>query len=143
MCCSDLVATTTRPPKWNQAEFTRLAEDAPTGSERVTIKYDGYRMRARIDGGQVKPLTRTGLDWSLQYKRTIEALRSLKVKSAYLDGELCALHADGVRLCSRHQEAVDEGRTESGAQLPLIQRGEQAGDRPRLRRHRSAHRPVR
>jgi hypothetical protein len=43
-----------------------------------------------IDGGQVKPLTRTGLDWSHQYKRTIEALRSLKVKSAYLDGELCA-----------------------------------------------------
>ena len=81
-------------------------------------------MRARIDGGQVKPLTRTGLDWSHQYKRTIEALRSLKVKSAYLDGELCALNADGVPVFSRHQEAIDEGRTESAAQLPLIQRGD-------------------
>jgi len=28
------------------------------------------------------------------------------------------------RLFSRHQEAVDEGRTESAAQLPLIQRGD-------------------
>jgi ATP-dependent DNA ligase len=38
------------------------------------IKYDGYRMHARIDGGQVK--LRTGLDWSHRYRRTIEALRS-------------------------------------------------------------------
>ena len=93
-------------------------------------------MRAQIDGGQVKSLTRTGLDWSHRYKRTIEALRSLKVKSAYLDGELCALNADGVPVCSRHQEAVDEGRTDecflpdllfrtaSAAQLPPIQRGD-------------------
>jgi bifunctional non-homologous end joining protein LigD len=26
------------------------------------IKYDGYRMHARIDGGEVKLLTCTGLD---------------------------------------------------------------------------------
>ena len=26
------------------------------------IKYDGYRMHARIDGGDIKLLTRTGLD---------------------------------------------------------------------------------
>jgi ATP-dependent DNA ligase len=53
-------------------------------------------MHARIGGGQVKLLTRTGLDWSHRYKRTIEALGSLQVKSAYLDGELCALNSDGV-----------------------------------------------
>jgi len=47
-------------------------------------------MHARIDGDKIQLLTRTGLDWSHRYKRTIEALRSLKVKSAYLDGELCA-----------------------------------------------------
>jgi len=53
-------------------------------------------MHARIDGRDVKLLTRTGLDWSHRYRRTIEALGSFKVKSAYLDGELCALNADGV-----------------------------------------------
>ena len=37
MCRSDLVATTTRPPKWNQAERARLAEEAPTVNERGTI----------------------------------------------------------------------------------------------------------
>jgi hypothetical protein len=72
-------------------------------------------------------------------RRFIKALRSLKVKSAYLDGELCALNADGVPVFSRLQAAMDEGRTDqlvffafdllfldgrSTAQLPLIQRKE-------------------
>jgi ATP-dependent DNA ligase len=52
-------------------------------------------MHIRLDGDQVKLLTRTGLDWSHRYKRTTEALRSLRVKSAYLDGKLCAFGPDG------------------------------------------------
>ena len=69
-------------------------------------------MHARIDGRDIKLLTRTGLDWSHRYRRTIEALGSLKVKSAYLDGELCALNAEGVAVFSRLQAAMDEGRTD-------------------------------
>jgi hypothetical protein len=42
----------------------------PPGKEWLhEIKYDGYRMHARIDGGQATLLTRTGLDWSHRYKR--------------------------------------------------------------------------
>jgi hypothetical protein len=96
-------------------------------------------MHARIDSDKIQLLTRTGLDWSHRYKRTIEALRSLKVKSAYLDGGLCALNADDLPMFSRLQAAMDEGRTdqlvffafdllylngESIAQLPLIKRKE-------------------
>ena len=59
------------------------------------------------------------------------------MKSAYLDGELCALNADGVPVFSRLQAAMDEGRTDqliffafdllflngvSTAQLPLVKR---------------------
>ena len=89
MCRSDLVATTTRPPKWNQAELTRLAEDAARGNERVMrSSAKATACTLEFDCGQVKSLTRTGLDWSHQYKRTIEAIRSVKVKSAHLDGEL-------------------------------------------------------
>ena len=50
-------------------------------------------MHARVDGGDIKLLTRTGLHWSHRYRRTIEALRELKEKSAFIDGELCALSA--------------------------------------------------
>jgi ATP-dependent DNA ligase len=39
------------------------------------MRYDGYRMHARIDGRDIKLLTRTGLDWSHRYRRTIEALQ--------------------------------------------------------------------
>ena len=101
-------------------------------------------MHARIDGRDIRLLTRTGLDWSHRYRRTIEALGSLKVKSAYIDGELCALNGDGVPMFSRLQAAMDEGRTDqlvffafdllflngaSTALLPLIKRKE------RLQRH--------
>jgi len=86
-----LVGTTSRPPQWIKPQLTRLVDEAPAGHGWVhEIKYDGYRMHSRIDGGKATLLTRTGLDWSHRYKRTIEALGSLKVKSAYLDGELCA-----------------------------------------------------
>ena len=128
------------PPKWIKPQLTRLAEEAPGGPDWLhEIKYDGYRVHARIDGDKIQLLTRTGLDWSHRYKRTIEALRSLEVKSVYLDGELCALNADGVPVFSRLQAAMDEGRTDQlvffafdllflngqdTAQLPLIERKE-------------------
>ena len=93
-----------RPPKWIKPQLTRLVDEAPTGHGWLhEIKYDGYRMLARIDGDQGKLLTRKGLDWSHRYRRTIEALRSLPVKSAYLDGELCALRSDGVPVAHHAQ----------------------------------------
>ena len=134
------MGTTSRPPKWIKPQLTRLVNEAPTGGDWLhEIKYDGYRMHARLDGGQAALLTRTGLDWSHRYRRTIEALRALPVKSAYLDGELCALGSEGVPSFSRLQAAMDEGRTgelvfyafdllhlngTSTAALPLIERKE-------------------
>jgi hypothetical protein len=132
------VGTANRPPTWIKPQLTRLVDEAPVGDGWLhEIKYDGYRMHARIDGRDIKLLTRTGLDWSHRYRRTIEALHELKVKSAYLDGELCALNADGAPVFSRLQAAMDEGRTDqlvffafdllflngqSTAELPLAQR---------------------
>ena len=112
MCSSSGVGTTSRPPKWIKPQLTRLVAEAPKGDGWLhEIKYDGYRMHARIDHGRIKLLTRTGLDWSHRYKRTIQALGALMVRSAYIDGELCALNADGVPVFSQLQAALDEGRT--------------------------------
>jgi bifunctional non-homologous end joining protein LigD len=76
--------------------------------------------------------------WQRQ-STTATACTLESVKSAYLDGELCALNADGVPVFSRLRAAMDEGRTDelvfftfdllflngkSAAQLPLIQRGD-------------------
>jgi ATP-dependent DNA ligase len=109
------------PPTWIKPQLTRLADEAPAGSDWLhEIKYDGYRMHARIDGDKIQLLTRTGLDWSHRYKRTIEALRSLKAKSAYFDGELCALNADGVPVFSRLQAAWMKATRISSCSSPSI-----------------------
>jgi bifunctional non-homologous end joining protein LigD len=69
-------------------------------------------MHARIDDGKAALLTRTGLDWSIATGARSRPISPLKVKSAYIDGELCALNADGVPIFSRLQAAMDEGRTD-------------------------------
>jgi len=137
---SSLVGRTPQLPVWIRPQLTRLTDEVPGGKEWLhEVKYDGYRMHARIDGKQIKLLTRTGLDWSHRYRRTIEAFRALTARTAYVDGELCALRPDGVPVFSRLQAAMDEGRTdelvffafdllylngESTAQLPLLKRKE-------------------
>jgi bifunctional non-homologous end joining protein LigD len=126
------------PPKWIKPQLTRLVDDAPAGPDWLhEVKYDGYRMHVRLVDGKAQLLTRTGLDWSHRYRFTINALQAVPLKSAYLDGELCALGPDGVPAFSRLQAAMDEGRTEalvfmafdllflngeSTAELPLVER---------------------
>jgi bifunctional non-homologous end joining protein LigD len=134
------VGKAAEPPKWIKPQLTRNADGAPAGDDWLhEIKYDGYRMHARLDRGKIQLVTRTGLDWSKRYRRTVEALCSLPAKTAYLDGELCALRPDGVPAFSRLQAAMDEGRTDdlvfivfdllylngkSMTALPLIERKE-------------------
>jgi bifunctional non-homologous end joining protein LigD len=45
------------------------------------IKYDGYRMHARLDRGKAQLLTRTGLDWTHKYPAIAAALSVLPPKS--------------------------------------------------------------
>jgi bifunctional non-homologous end joining protein LigD len=52
------------------------------------IKHDGYRMMAWREGDDVRLYTRRGYDWSERYPSVVAALRSLKVGSCLLDGEL-------------------------------------------------------
>jgi ATP-dependent DNA ligase len=52
-------------PRWIRPQLTQLVDQAPEGDQWLhEIKYDGYRMHARLDLGAVKLLTRTGLDWT-------------------------------------------------------------------------------
>jgi bifunctional non-homologous end joining protein LigD len=98
------------PPKWIRPQLCKLASKAPNGPLWIhEIKLDGYRMAARIDNGAVKLLTRSGLDWTAKYPATADALAKLKVRSAYLDGELCAVRPDGVTSFELMQQASDRG----------------------------------
>jgi bifunctional non-homologous end joining protein LigD len=69
-------------PKFIEPQLALLRDQAPVGERWVhEIKLDGYRMHARIDGRDVRLLTRTGLDWSPRYGATAEALRELSCES--------------------------------------------------------------
>ena len=52
------------------------------------IKFDGYRMAARIDAARFNS-SPGPLDWTAKYPATAAAFTQLPVKTAYIDGELC------------------------------------------------------
>jgi DNA ligase D-like protein (predicted ligase) len=97
-------------PQWTPPLLTKLSTKAPSGEQWIhEIKFDGYRMAARIDQGKVNLLTRSGLDWTAKYPATAAAFAELKVKSAYIDGELCGVRPDGVTSFELMQTASDRG----------------------------------
>jgi ATP-dependent DNA ligase len=74
------------------------------------IKLDGYRMAARIERGEAKLLTCTGLDWTARYPGMSTALGAVRAKTAYLDGELCGVGANGLPSFAEMQAATDGAR---------------------------------
>src|SRR4051794_21204939 len=84
-------------PDFVPPQLTALTETTPEGGDWAhELKWDGYRMHARIDAEDVRLLTRTGLDSTEKYPAIVDALRALPIKQAYLDGELCALSVEGL-----------------------------------------------
>lgn len=91
-------------------QLTQLVDAAPEGDGWLhEIKYDGYRMMARLDHGAVQLLTRTGLDWTHKYPAIVRAVAALGAQQAYLDGELCGVGADGITRFSIVEAASDAG----------------------------------
>jgi DNA ligase D-like protein (predicted ligase) len=97
-------------PQWIKPQLTELVDAAPEGPPWLhEIKFDGYRMHARLDRGAVRLMTRTGLDWTHKYPAIAAAVASLGARQAYLDGELCGLRTDGITSFSMIQTATDSG----------------------------------
>ena len=74
-------------------QLATLVNEAPPDHDDwlYEIKLDGYRLLARIDHGKVSLFTRSGKDWSDKLKPQCEALKKLKVQSAWIDGEIVVL----------------------------------------------------
>jgi hypothetical protein len=126
-------------PRWIAPQLSKLVEKAPTGPQWVhEIKFDGFRMAARIELGKAQLLTRSGLDWTGKYPATAAAFAKLRVKTAYIDGELCGVRMDGVTSFELMQQSSDAGYGglvhfafdlierdgENVASLPLLRRKE-------------------
>ena len=66
-------------------------------------------MHARLDHGEVRLLTRNGLNLTTKYPQIAAAVAALPARQAYFDGELCGVRANGVTSFSMIQLASDAG----------------------------------
>jgi bifunctional non-homologous end joining protein LigD len=97
-------------PAWISPQLSQLVDAAPEGDQWLhEIKFDGFRMHARLDHGGVRLLTRNGLNWTAKYPQIAAAVSSLHAREAYLDGELCGVRSDGITSFSMIQLASDSG----------------------------------
>jgi bifunctional non-homologous end joining protein LigD len=76
------------------------------------IKFDGYRMLARIDGRDIKLFTRNGNDWSEKLPHLIKAIAGMRLKSGWLDGEIVVLNDKNIPDFQALQNAFDSTRTQ-------------------------------
>jgi DNA ligase D-like protein (predicted ligase) len=98
-------------PTWTKSQLAALVKQAPDGPEWLhEIKFDGYRMHARLDAGRVQILTRRGNIWTDKYPAIAQAVAGLPARNAYLDGELCGVLPDGRTAFNLIQNASDTGQ---------------------------------
>ena len=110
-----------KPPaqadKLPDSQAPMLASNAdvpPHGAEWLSeIKFDGYRVIVRKAGGDVRVLTRNGLDWTHRLSAVARAVATLPAETLLADGELVSLQKDGLSSFPDLQAALKEGRTDS------------------------------
>lgn len=90
-----------------QPQLATLVDSPPSGDWRYEVKFDGYRILARIDGDDIRLFTRNGHDWSAKMPRQVEALKALGLDSAWLDGEMVVVDDNGVADFQALQNAFD------------------------------------
>lgn len=98
-------------PEQFAPQLATLVDRAPDGDWQYEIKFDGYRMLARIRDGEVRLFTRNGHDWTERLPRQVKALQALKLKDSWLDGEMVSLDGDGLPDFQALQNAFDIGRS--------------------------------
>jgi DNA ligase D len=82
----------------------------PAGDDWVhEIKFDGYRTMAHLAAGEVRLITRGGLDWTSRYGDVPEAMRALPCRDAVIDGEIVVPDEQGVSRFAELQDALSAG----------------------------------
>lgn len=97
-------------PLWIAPELATPVEAPPPGDWRYELKFDGYRLLARVEAGKVRLFTRNHRDWTARLAPLQAAVQALKLKSAWLDGEIVVTDAHGVPDFQALQNALDDGR---------------------------------
>ena len=98
-------------PDFVPLSLATLYAKAPSGPDWIhEIKFDGYRLEARLDHGKVRLLTRKQQDWTHRFKSVAKAVAALPAETALLDGELVVEDERGISDFSLLQTDLKEGR---------------------------------
>jgi bifunctional non-homologous end joining protein LigD len=106
-------ATKARLPETLAPQLATLVTRPPADREGwvYEIKYDGYRLLARIEGRSVKLFTRNGNDWTAKLAKLAKAVAALKLPSGWIDGEIVVMNEHGVPDFGALQNAFDHAST--------------------------------
>ncbi|MCA8002329.1 DNA ligase D [Burkholderia metallica] len=99
-------------------QLATLVDTPPAQDDwRYEVKFDGYRILARIAGHgtrrHVTLMTREGRDWTAKLRAQRDALAALDVDNAWLDGEAVVLGENGLPNFQALQNALGAGRSEA------------------------------
>lgn len=98
-------------PQQFAPQLATLVSQPPPGKWLYEIKYDGYRILARVLKGEVRLFTRNGHDWTTKLPQQAAALSTLELADSWLDGEIVALNSDGLPDFQALQSAFDANRS--------------------------------
>ncbi|MCC2673889.1 MAG: ATP-dependent ligase-like protein [Ramlibacter sp.] len=101
-------------PETLQPELAVLVDEPPRDPQEwiFEIKFDGYRMLARVEGGRIQLVTRNGNDWSSRLSGLVGALGTMDLPDGWYDGEIIMPGEDVPADFQALQGAFDSRRTE-------------------------------
>lgn len=93
-------------------QLATLVDTPPKGAGWIyEVKFDGYRILARIDRDDVRLFTRNGNNWTSRMKTLAAEVATLGIDGAWLDGEIVVLDAHGNPSFQLLQNAFDASKT--------------------------------
>jgi bifunctional non-homologous end joining protein LigD len=98
-------------PRFVEPQLAKLVERAPAAAGWAhEVKFDGYRLQLRVEGGKAVLRTRRGLDWTTRFAAIAEA--AAKLPDCILDGEAVSLDHHGAPDFAALQVALSDGKSE-------------------------------
>lgn len=96
-------------------ELCQAQDEPPSGDDWLhEVKWDGYRIIATVVGGKVRLWSRNGNEWTTKVPELAEAVASLQLKEAQLDGEMIAFQE------GRDNFNALQGRLSAENKVPLL-----------------------
>lgn len=124
-------------------QLATLVDAPPEGPEWLhEQKFDGYRILASVNDGDVRLHSRRFRDWTIEFPAVVRALAELPIRRALIDGEVAVVMPDGRTTFQGLQNSFRDPRAnlvyfafdllalddEELAHLPLEQRKERLAE---------------